>query len=229
MEDADFDYQSQERGDEPKTPSHPPQLGADDDLADQVMARGKRIYVDNVPVYVWNEVHYRLEPDGQTLRLVEYREFVRDCVLSMRLTPTDLRTEWAVVKSRATLRQELVKLAIEPDELMSQLGHPEADPVDLLINAAWGLPLVSRTERVTRTRREHREFLDSFGPVARQVLDALLDKFNEHGAEELSASALRVPPIAAIGNPIQLSDLFGGPAQMHDAIDDLGRRLFDVA
>jgi type I restriction enzyme, R subunit len=228
VEDADTNYEEQAQGRIPKSDS-PPQLDQDDDRADEVMARGKRIYVDNVPVYVWNEVHYRLEPDGQTLRLVEYHEFVRDCVLSMRLTPTDLRSRWAAAKSRGALRQELEKLAIEPEELMSQLGHPEADPVDLLINAAWGLPLVSRAERVGRVRREHREFLDSFGPIARQLLDALLDKFNEYGAEELTASALRVPPITEIGNPVQLGDLFGGPQRMHEAIDDLGRHLFDVA
>jgi type I restriction enzyme R subunit len=33
---------------------------------------------------------------------------------------------------------------------MTKLGHPEADPLDLLINAAWELPLVSRAERALR-------------------------------------------------------------------------------
>jgi type I restriction enzyme R subunit len=64
----------------------------DDDTADQIMAQGKRIYVDGVEVYVWNDVHYQLESDGRTLRLVEHREFVRDRVMSMNLSPTDLRT-----------------------------------------------------------------------------------------------------------------------------------------
>ncbi len=33
---------------------------------------------------------------------------------------------------------------------MTKLGHPEVDSLDLLINAAWGLPLVSRAERALR-------------------------------------------------------------------------------
>jgi type I restriction enzyme R subunit len=200
----------------------------DDDTADQIMAQGKRIYVDGVEVYVWNDVHYQLESDGRTLRLVEYREFVRDRVLSMNLSPTDLRTQWAMAKSRAALSNELQNRAIEPDDLMAKLGHPEADSLDLLINAAWELPLVSRAERTLRVRREHNKFLESFGPKARVVLDALLDKFTEHGAEELSARALRVAPFTEMGNVIELGGLFGGRDALHEAIDDLGRHLFDV-
>lgn len=77
-------------------------------------------------------------------------------------------------------------------------------------------------------QREHKEFLESFGPKARAVLDALLDKFTEHGAEELSARALRVPPFTEMGNVIELGGLFGGRDALHEAIDNLGRHLFDV-
>jgi type I restriction enzyme, R subunit len=112
---------------------------------------------------------------------------------------------------------------------MAKLGHPEADPLDLLVNAAWELPLVSRAERALRVRREHNEFLESFAPRARAVLDALLDKFTEHGAEELSARALRVPPFTEMGNVVELGVLFGGRDALHEAIDDLGRHLFDVS
>lgn len=126
------------------------------------------------------------------------------------------------------MREELQSRAVEPDELMAKLDHPEADPLDLLINAAWELPLVSRAERALRVQREHKEFLESFAPRARAVLDALLDKFTEHGAEELSARALRVPPFTEMGNVVELGALFGGRDALHEAIDDLGRRLFDA-
>lgn len=227
--EAEAEYETQDEGPLPDGPARSPVLSTeDDDTADQIMAHGKRIYVDGVEVYVWNDVHYQLESDGRTLRLVEYHEFVRDRVLSMNLSPTDLRTQWAVARSRAALREELQSWAIEPEDLMAKLGHSEADPLDLLINAAWGLPLVSRAERALRVRREHQQFLESFGSQARVVLDALLDKFTEHGAEELSARALRVPPFTEMGNVIKLGGLFGGRDALHGAIDNLGRHLFDV-
>ncbi len=98
--EAEAEYETQDAGPLPDNPARSQVLSTeDDDTADQIMAQGKRIYVDGVEVYVWNDVHYQLESDGRTLRLMEYREFVRDRVLSMNLSPTDLRTQWAVTKS----------------------------------------------------------------------------------------------------------------------------------
>ncbi|MFE7796434.1 EcoAI/FtnUII family type I restriction enzme subunit R [Nocardia sp. NPDC057440] len=226
--EPDHAYEQQDEGKIPDSPDHPA-VPIDEDLADQIQANGKRIYVADVEVFVWNEAFYQLEPDGQTLRLVEYREFVRDQILSMRLSPNDLRTQWATTKSRTALLEELRAQAIEPEDLLARLGHPEADPIDLVIYAAWELPVVSRAERALRVRREQREFLESFGPTARKVLDALLEKFTEHGAQELSASALRVAPFSQIGNLRKISTMFGGKVELHDAIDHLGQYLFDVS
>ncbi len=224
-------YQPEEAGTFPAADSHPAVLNtAEDDTADDVMANGKRIYVDGVEVYVWNDVHYQLESDGRTLRLVEYRDFVRDRVLALDLSPTDLRTRWAVADTREALREQLEQdSCIDMDDLMQKLGHPEADPLDLLIHTAWELPLVSRTERSQRVRREHQEFLTSFGPQARQVLDALLDRFAEHGSDELTVKTLRVPLYPGMGNIFELAEHFGGRSALHQAIDSLGQRLFDVA
>lgn len=58
--------------------------------------------------------------------------------------------------------------------------------------------MVSRPERALRVQREHKEFLESFGSKAR------------------------------MGNVIELGGLFGGREALHEAIDDLGRHLFDV-
>jgi type I restriction enzyme, R subunit len=216
-------YEVQDQGEFPEDPEEAA------DQADRVMAQGRRIYVDDVETYVWNERYYQLDPDGQTLRLVEYRELVRDQIISLKLSPVDLRTRWAVAKSRTALVEALQDQAIDPEDLPAKLGYPEADPIDLLISVAWDLPVVSRGERAGRVRREHREFLNSFGPQARAVLDALLEKFTEYGAMELTTSALRVHPFTEMGNIGQIGALFGGPEQLRAAVDHLGEYLFDVA
>ncbi|WSZ02525.1 DEAD/DEAH box helicase family protein [Streptomyces sp. NBC_00872] len=202
----------------------------DDDQADAIQSSKRRIYVNGVTVFVWNDVHYQLQSDGRTLKLVLYREIVHDQVLELNLSPTDLRTQWATAKSREALRRRLSEqYDITEEDLLRKLDHPEADPIDLLINAAWELPLVSRAERAHRVRREHADFLSSFAPEARVILDTLLDKFTEQGASELSPSALRVPPFRQMGRVTQLASYFGGVQSMHGAIDELGKRVFDVA
>ncbi|WP_344079503.1 EcoAI/FtnUII family type I restriction enzme subunit R [Streptomyces crystallinus] len=203
----------------------------DEDRVDEIQSRGtRRIYVNGVEVFVWNDMHYQLHPDGQCMRMVQYREYVHDRVLELKLSPTDLRTQWATAKSRNILRERLnsEEIGITEEDLLRKLAHPEADPIDLLINAAWELPLISRSERAHRVRREHDQFLKSFAPEAREVLDALLDRFTEKGATELEAGALRVPPFQQLGTIRQLAARFGGAPQMHEAIDDLAKRVFDV-
>ncbi|MDT8911277.1 EcoAI/FtnUII family type I restriction enzme subunit R [Amycolatopsis sp. PS_44_ISF1] len=202
----------------------------DEDLADAIKSSKKRIYVNGVEVFVWNDVHYQLQSDGMTLKMVRYREFVRGQVLELNLSPTDLRTQWATVKSREALRKQLEQTYfITEEDLLRKLDHPEVDPIDLLINAAWELPLVSRAERAHRVRRERQEFLSRFAPDARAVLDMLLEMFTEHGASELAPNALRVPPIQQMGTVTQLAKRFGGAQAMHEAIDELGKHVFDVA
>lgn len=93
---------------------------------------------------------------------------------------------------------------------------------------AWEWPLLSRTERVSRFRAREREYLDSLSPRARQILGTILDKYEAHGVEDLSPQVLQTAPLSELGSPIELADEFGGPAALHDALDDLGRRLFDA-
>ncbi|MGH3971942.1 MAG: helicase-related protein [Pseudonocardiaceae bacterium] len=146
-----------------------------DDVVDDVgqveliRARGRRFYVDGVDVYKWGEAFYQLESDGRTMRLITYRQFARNRVLELNLSPGDLRAQWAAATSRRALMEALASSGLEVDGLAERLQSPDVDPVDLLLNVSWGLPLVSREERAVRVRREHRAFFDSFAPEAQRV------------------------------------------------------------
>jgi type I restriction enzyme R subunit len=163
------------------------------------------------------------------MRLITYRQWVRDRVIELDLTPGQLRAQWAQVKTREALVSRLAEADIEVEELAAKLENPDVDTVDLLLGVAWGLPLVSREERALRVRREQRAFLASFAAEAQEVLNAMLTKFVEYGATELSPRALQVPPISDLGTVTELAARFDGAAGLHSALDELGKRLFDVA
>lgn len=201
----------------------------DPEEVERVRAHGKRLVVKGVEVYVWGEARYELQSDGQSLKLVGYRQFVRDRVLELDLSPDDLRSRWAAARSRRELRQALSERGVEPEELNAELQHPEADPLDLLLHVAWEMPLITREERAVRLRREHREFLESFGVRAREVLERILEKYAAHGASELEPSALKVAPFDQMGTLSDLAGRFGGSSELGRALDNLGRHLYDVA
>ncbi|MBX9913415.1 MAG: U32 family peptidase, partial [Pseudomonadaceae bacterium] len=50
-------------------------------------------------------------------------------------------------------------------------------PFDMLLYVAWNMPPLTRRERANRVKK--RNVFTSYGPVARQVIDALIDKYAE--------------------------------------------------
>ncbi len=200
-----------------------------DDEAAEIRARGRRLYVDGVDVYVWGQAFYVADAEDGRLRMVEYRQHVRERLLTMNLSPADLRAQWAHAKSRTELTMLLQSKGIVVGELAERLGDPDADPLDLLLNLAWQFPVITRTERARRVRRIHGSFLDSFAPEARQILEAILEKYAAYGVDEVSPMVLQVPPFTAMGQPVELAARFGGPEKLRDALDELGQRIYDVA
>jgi type I restriction enzyme R subunit len=204
-----------------------PDAGGED--AEQIRARGRRLYVDGVDVFVWGDAYYIAEGDGQRLRMVEYRQYVRDRLLRLNLSATDLRGRWARARSRSELTRILAGEGIDVEDLAEHLDEPDADALDLLLHLAWQLPVISRAERARRVRRLHGEFMRSFAPEARRVLELILEKYEAHGVEEVSPKSLRVPPFTMMGQPAELAARFGGPSLLREALDELGKLLYDVA
>lgn len=211
--------------------------GADDadasdargDEAARIKARSRRLYVDGVEVYVSAEAFYVADARSGRLRMIEYRQYVRDRMLGLDLSENELRTRWARTRSRTELTELLRRQGIEVRELAERLGDPTADPLDLLLNLAWQLPKLSRTERANRVRLNHGAFLDSFAPDARQVLEAILEKYAVYGIDEVSPAALRVAPFTAMGRPAEIVARFGGAARLREALETLGEHIYDAA
>lgn len=105
------------------------------------------------------------------------------------------------------------------------LASPGLTPFDLLLHVAWNMPALTRRERARRVQK--RNVFTHFGPVARKVLEALLDKYADEGIAAMeSDEVLRVQPLNALGSPVELVKSFGGRAQYPVALRTLERELY---
>ncbi len=218
----------------PTPPVSPPgsqhsQTVTDPLQAARIRQSRERYYVDGVEVFVFNESLYILNSGTQELRLTEYRQWVGEQVRRLDLTPTNLRARWARAVTRRELNKAFRAAGIGTEQIYRHFGHEDVDEVDLLLNLAYNTALVTRSERVTRVRQEHKAFLDGFAAEAREILEMLLDKYEQSGIEELSAKALKTPTFAGMGGVISLAARFGGGSELHHALDDLTARLYDIA
>jgi type I restriction enzyme, R subunit len=229
--DAEQDYEEQHSGEFPEVSDVSDTTPvADPDDFDAITRRSEKHTVDGYDVYVTSEQLFVMDVYNDRLRPVRYQQWVRDRVLALHRGPAGLLQQWATARGRKELRELLRDtLCFEIDELAARLRRPDCDPIDLLIYLGWEWPLHTRAERVAAFNATERDYLDSYSPRARQVLTTLLEKYTAHGVDDLSAGALQSPPLNELGSVVELAADFGGPRQMHAAIDALSQRLFGAS
>jgi type I restriction enzyme R subunit len=187
----------------------------------------RKLYVDGEEVWIVAEGYYVTDPEGGRLRLVEYADYVRSEVRRLFPDPDDLRVRWRTTKGRDQIVEQLSARGIVFEELARQAEMPDADPLDLLVHLAWNAPVQSRRQRAQRLRREQAAFLAEFAPEARDVLEALLDKYGEHGIQELGdLRVLEVPPLTELGTPVEIAKRFGGAKELRKAVERLEELLY---
>lgn len=188
--------------------------------------RARKLYVDDVPVYLVAEGFYLPDPENGRLVLVEYGEYVAGEIRRLFASASDLRAAWRTQQGRDEVIEALRARGIAFEEIADRLRTPEADPFDLLVHVAWNAPVTTRRDRAGRVRREQEEIFADLRPEAREVLDALLEKYAEAGPSELSLDVLRVPPLTGFGTPVEIAKRFGGPERLREAVDRLQELLY---
>ena len=170
---------------------------------------------------------YELDSDGRQLACRQLTDYTGDKVRTLYPNASELRTDWLDPERRAEIVERLEEKGIDLDSLADAVGKPEADPFDLLCHLAYNAPLRTRRERADRLLREQDEFLDRFGPDAREVLDAVLEKYAEHGSAQFKLpDILEVPPFNEWGNVIEIAARFGGGKELRSAVTELQRLLY---
>ena len=131
---------------------------------------------------------------------------------------------WQQADRKAALLQELEGQGVLLDALADEVGK-DLDPFDLLLHVAYDQPPLTRRERAQRVKK--RNVFTQYGPVARKVLDALLDKYADEGIATIEAdNVFSVQPFTHLGSPSELVRSFGGRPQYLSALQTLERELY---
>ena len=187
----------------------------------------RKYYVDGGEVEIIRHLVYDLDPDGRKLSCRQLTDYAGDKLRTLYPDASALRRDWLDADRRAEIVAHLEERGIDLVTLGEAAGRSDADPFDLLCHLAYHAPLRTRRERAERLHREEREFFAHYGPEARQVLDALIEKYAEHGAAQFKLpEILEVAPLNEWGNVIEIAARFGGGDQLRRAVAELQRRLY---
>lgn len=138
---------------------------------------------------------------------------------------------WNDADRKAALIEELERQGVLIEALADEVAHTglkDLDPFDLLLHVAYNKPPLTRRERANRVKK--RNVFTQYGPMARQVIEALLDKYADEGIATLEANnVLSLPPVNQLGLPVELIRSFGGRPQYLAALNTLERELYAPA
>jgi type I restriction enzyme R subunit len=134
---------------------------------------------------------------------------------------------WNDADRKAALVEELEKQGVLIEALSEEIGK-DLDPFDLLLHVAYNMPPLTRRERANRVKK--RNAFTQYGPVARKVIDALIDKYADEGIATIESNeVLKVQPFTDFGSPVELIKSFGGRPQYLGALQTLERELYNTS
>lgn len=186
-----------------------------------------KYYVTKGKVSISTHMTQDLDGEGKQLRATEFRDYTSEVVRSLFVDVAAFRHGWSDPDRRAEILSELEAKGISAAEAGEAFGYPDADPFDLLCNIAWNAPVLTRKERAARLCKDAPSFFEKYGEQARQILDAILAKYAEHGPAEFSIpDSLKVPPLSELGNVTEITQRFGGANEFRDALVKLQELLY---
>ena len=101
----------------------------------------------------------------------------------------------------------------------------EVDDFDFICHVAYDKKPLTRKERANNVKK--RDFLSKYSGVAREVLEALLDKYMNSGIYEIEKTEiLRLDPFMRLGKPAKIASYFGGKDGYLKAIQELEDAIY---
>lgn len=185
-----------------------------------------KVYVAGVPVAVLNERVQHLDADGKLIT-ENLKDYTKRKLLTEFRSLENFLACWNTNDKKKILIDQLEEHGIIIENLREEVKK-DLDIFDLICHVAWGKPALTRRERADNVRK--RNYFSKYGEKAKQILEALLDKYAAIGIEDIEElSVLRVDPFDKMGTPFEIISAFGGKEKYLQAIKELEQQLYDTA
>lgn len=203
-------------------PPEPP--GEDVPPAEPFADSGRtKFVVSGVPVAVLAERVQYYDKDGKLITET-MADYTKSAVGRQFKSYDDFLNRWTEAERKQAIIDELGDVGVLLEALRDGVGK-DMDPFDLICHIVYDRPPLTRRERAEHVRK--RDVFTKYGPQARAVLDALLDKYATEGLTPIEdMSVLRVQPFSDLGTPVQLVAHFGGKDGYERAVHELEAALY---
>ncbi len=187
----------------------------------------QKVFVNGIDVSVLISRELSFDKDGKliTRKLTDY---TKEIVTEQFATLDDFLNKWNEYDKKESIIEELEKQGVPVFDLVNSVDK-KLDLFDLICHVAFDQPPLTRNERANNVRK--RNYFTKYGEAAKQVLEALLDKYADEGIENIeSLDVLNVIPFTEFGSRLEIvKGIFGGKEKYLEAVKELENELYKVA
>lgn len=188
----------------------------------------EKVFVDGVQV---NQAHQSISNVGVTgeLEAESFKQITseaREAFKAEFSSLNDFVRKWNDADKKQAIIEEFSNQGIVWETLYEAVDK-QLDPYDLISYLAFNQPPLTRKERANNVQK--RNCFGQYSESAKQVLQALLDKYADNGIEAIEDNEiLKVQPISNIGNRREIyRNVFSGKDNYQHALRELENQIYN--
>ena len=186
----------------------------------------EKIYVNGVDVSVLVSREMYFDQHGKPIT-TSLKDHTKEIINENFASLDDFLNKWNTTERKEAIITELQDQGIMVEALYDAVGK-QVDLFDLICHVAYDQPPLTRKERANNVKK--RNYFTKYGDQAKQILEALLDKYADEGITNIeSIEVLRVNPFDAFGSPVEIISNFGSKEKYLQAVKELEFELYKTA
>lgn len=165
------------------------------------------------------------DTDGKLLHQESIIDYTKENILGRYASLDNFIRQWSAQDKKEAIRDLLRQRGIDLEQVKAEQGMTDVDDFDFICHVAFDRKPLTRRERANSVKKC--DFLSKYSSAARQVLEALLDKYCNIGIYEIEKTeVLKLDPFLKMGKPAKIASYFGGKEGYLKAVRELEQAIY---
>lgn len=205
--------------DQGNPPEEPPSILPDRDKYKPIVDKnGCQVQIIHKTVSVY-------DANGKLLRQESIIDYTKENIRGEYASLDNFIRQWSAQEKKEQIRNLLQEKGIDLELLKADQNMSDVDDFDFICHVAFDKKPLTRKERANNVKK--RDFFGKYSGVAREVLEALLDKYMNTGIYEIEKTEiLKLDPFLKLGKPAKIAGYFGGKQGYLDAVKELETAIY---
>ena len=165
------------------------------------------------------------DANGKLLRQESIVDYTKENIRGEYASLDNFIRQWSKEEKKEKIKEMLLERGIDLELMKTDQNMADVDDFDFICHVAFDKKPLTRKERANNVKK--RDFLSKYSGVAKEVLEALLDKYMNTGIYEIEKTEiLKLDPFLKLGKPAKIAGYFGGKSGYLQAVKELEEAIY---